>query len=482
MPGSAGWRYGCKVAGTFALAALFSLVMGSPLLAVSREEETKLTNIEKHLFFKTYTQEPIETRIGRVEKRFFGEAAKEGSVDQRLQKVFEAAGPQIDADGTTSGGLMTQPEKPVEPPASNEPAKTGGKRSTKNQTQREATPTTKTTSEPITPDVNATAEDAWDAATKNALAARDEEINKLLAEAVKFWKKRNAEDASAKFNQVVRLDPQNAEAYFSLGVIAEAKGELKEASALYFKAHDINPDRMDYKDAIQTLNEKLEKKQVVDKAQGAIDQEAGEAADAFKRKEYITALELYKRLEGKFPKKAVYKYNIGTIYLMQKSPIQALEYYEKAHKTDPKEPRYETAYAKLKATVEADEAARAKADAAWDQREKDENKKKKDAAKQAANNQPGKPNQKQPKATPGGPIGALGIGAQQTLVGIQVTGVSGGTRAAKAGLKNGDVIVAVDGINIQNLGQLSQILQNKMGGAAAQLIISRSGKMVQLLL
>lgn len=452
-----------------------------PLLAITKEDESKFTNIEKHLFFKNYPAEPIETRIGRVEKRFFGEASKEGTVDERLQKVFEAAGPQIDADGSTTGGQMTQPEKPVEPPVSAEPEKKGSKKSGK-------VPAKQTPSEPITPDANATAEDAWDAATKNALAARDEEINKLLAEAVKFWKKRNAEEASAKFNQVVRLDPQNAEAYFSLGVIAEAKGELKEASALYFKAHDINPDRMDYKDAIQTLNEKLGKKQVADKAQGEIDQQAAEAADAFKRKEYITALELYKRLEEKFPKKAVYQYNIGTIYLMQKSPIQALEYYQKAHKTDPKDPRYESAYTKLKATVEQDEAARAKADAAWDQREKDEQKQKKDNGKKANKNQPGKQNQNQnqnqnqPKGGSGGPIGALGIGAQQTLVGIQVTGVSGGTRAAKAGLKKGDVIVAVDGVNIQNLGQLSQILQSKMGGAAAQLIISRSGKMAQLLL
>lgn len=474
MQRSYGKNYRCKVAGTFGLVVLLSLVMCLPSLAISKEQESKLTNIEKHLFFKAYTTEPPETRIGRVEKRFFGEASSEGTIEERLQKVFEAAGPQVDADGSSSGGQMTQPEKPVEPKESGEPAKSG-KRSGK-------TPPQKKTAEPITPSASDTAEDAWDAATKNALQARDEEINKLLAEAVKFWKKRNAGDATAKFNQVVRLDPQNAEAYFSLGVIAEAKGELKEASALYFKAHDINPDRMDYKEAIQTLNEKLAKRQVTDKAQGEIDQQAAEAADAFKRKEYITALELYKRLEEKFPKKAVYQYNIGTIYLMQKSPIQALEYYEKAHKTDPKEDRYETAYTKLKATVEADEAARAKADAAWDQREKDEAKRKKEQAKQGKNNQPGKPNQNQPKAAPGGPINALGIGAQQTLVGVQVTGVSGGTRAAKAGLKKGDVIVAVDGVNINSLGQLSQILQNKMGGAAAQLIISRSGKMAQLLL
>lgn len=474
MPHSYRYNHGCKVARTFGLAVLISLVFGCPVLAISKDQESKLTNIEKHLFFKAYSAEPLETRIGRVEKRFFGEPSSEGTIDERLQKVFEAAGPQIGADGSATGGQMTQPVKPVEPKESGEPAKNAkGSNKTSEATR---------TAQPITPSANDTAEDAWDAATKNALQARDEEINKLLAEAVKFWKKKNAEDATAKFNQVVRLDPQNAEAYFSLGVIAEAKGKLKEASALYFKAHDINPDRMDYKDAISTLNEKLAKKLVTDKAQGEIDQQAAEAADAFKRKEYITALELYKRLEEKFPKKAVYQYNIGTIYLMQKSPIQALEYYEKAHKTDPKEPRYETAYTKLKATVAADEAARAKADAAWDQREKDEAKRKKDQAKQSKNKQPGKPNQNNPKAAPGGAINTLGIGAQQTLVGVQVTGVSGGTRAAKAGLKKGDVIVAVDGVNINSLGQLSQILQNKIGGAAAQLIISRSGKMAQLLL
>jgi len=248
MPRSHRSNQGCKVARTFGLAVLVSLVIASPVLAISKEQESKLTNIEKHLFFKAYAAEPLETRIGRVEKRFFGEPSSEGTIDERLQKVFEAAGPQIGADGSATGGQMTQPVKPVEPKEAGEPAK-NAKGSSKTSAPQK-------TAQPITPSANDTAEDAWDAATKNALQARDEEINKLLAEAVKFWKKKNAEDATAKFNQVVRLDPQNAEAYFSLGVIAEAKGKLKEASDLYYKAHDINPDRMDYKDAIQTLNEK----------------------------------------------------------------------------------------------------------------------------------------------------------------------------------------------------------------------------------
>ncbi len=301
----------------------------------------------------------------------------------------------------------------------------------------------------------------------------------MLKDAVRAWKKeKNQEAAIQQFNQVIRLDPQNAEALFSLGVVYEARGDSARALELYTKAHDINPDSMDYKSAIMTLNEKLGDKKVNDSKQGEVDELAQEAAGAFKRKEYISALELYKRLEQQFPKHAVYKYNIGTLYLLMQNPVQALEYYQMAKKLKPKEERYVEAVKKLEHSIDADEEKREAADQLWDKKEKNDAKAAKQAERDKKNNKGGQQGRAPAMQPPQNP---LGIQISPTRDGVLVNGVSGGTRAAKAGLKGGDVIVAVDGVNTQNPGQLMAILSRKGPNEKAQLIINRKGKIDQLL-
>jgi len=351
--------------------------------AITPADESKITVIEKRLFFKAYSEEALQKRLERLEKRFFGEPLTGEAEDQRIAKIVEAAGPQVDVDGTVSKGHLTP-----DPPAAPKSEKSPQSKAPKSKNPGAEYP------QSGGPQDN---EVAWEKASMAAIGARDLEIRTLMKDAIKLSKRKEMDGAVDKFNQVIRLDPQNAEAFFSLGVIYESKGQLDQALTAYHQAHDVNPDRLDYKEAITALEQKGAQKQEGSAKQAENNQRAKEAADAFKRKEFMSALEMYKRLETDFPKNAPYKYNIGTIYLMMQNPVQALEYYEMARKLNPKEERYVTAANKLKDNLKADEQKRKEVDSQWDQKEKAD--RQRESGKQKASNPGAKPgkNQKPPK-------------------------------------------------------------------------------------
>lgn len=70
----------------------------------------------------------------------------------------------------------------------------------------------------------------------------------------------------------------------------------------------------------------------------------------------------------------------------------------------------------------------------------------------------------------------LGILAQPSPKGVQITTIGIGSRAAKAKLNKGDIIVGVDGVDISTVSQLKSVLLRKPAGAPAQLFIDRKGK------
>jgi len=64
-----------------------------------------------------------------------------------------------------------------------------------------------------------------------------------LVEAGKFsFLNENYEEAAGYFKEILKQSPQNAEAYYNLGVVYEAKNMLKEAKELFNKALEISPE------------------------------------------------------------------------------------------------------------------------------------------------------------------------------------------------------------------------------------------------
>ncbi len=447
-----------------------SIVFSDPANAASDSEvKAKLTAIEQRIFSKAYSDEDVTSRLVRIEKRIFGDAA-EGNFEERYARVVEITAPQLQQS-------QEQEAPPVQP----------------QQTHQQQQPIQ---------------EDPEDVAERNRMAAmqaREEEVTKLLADGVSLWKARRKQEALEKFEQAIRLDPQNAEAHFSLGIIYEASGNYVEALSSYKSAHEYNPDNKEYKQAIAVAEKKAAAKQVQLDAQAEIRALHEEATAAFKRGELLSALELYKRLDEKFPKQASVKYSIGNTYLMMKSPIQALEYYQQARKLKPDDQRYVSACARLEGNIQKDQQEFRQATAAWEdpqQRQDPNGKPKKKTSKKSQQNDAGTgqsqfvdPNQtyRQPtqqqhgggggiQAGRGDPMSGFGIIAGHSQNGVTVTTVGIASRAAKAGLKRGDIIRAVDGIQVNSTNQINDILSRKQQGESAQLLIQRGEQIGQVIL
>jgi tetratricopeptide (TPR) repeat protein len=68
----------------------------------------------------------------------------------------------------------------------------------------------------------------------------------------KFYFLNNKFDEAVKeFEMVLEINPQNAEAYYNIGLICEASNDLEKAKQMYAKALQIKED---YKMASEKLN------------------------------------------------------------------------------------------------------------------------------------------------------------------------------------------------------------------------------------
>ncbi len=404
----------------------------------------QLSTLEKRLFFKTYEDVDDQARLQKIEKRVFGEPM-EGAIQERLQKVSTALGPQREPDGTVSGAGQ---QAPAPPPAASP-------REHASQSDYDA-------------------EDAIEKAKMQVMAAKDAELQRLLGEGVGLWRNRRASEATEKFEQVIRLDPNNAEAHFSMGIIYEAAGNFAEALSSYKKASSSRPDNKEYKTAIADVEKKAHSKEKVDGLSGEMKVLAEDAAAAFKRGEYMSALDLYKQFEAKAPPTANIKYNIGTIYLMMKNYQMALEYYKQAKKLKPSEPKYVQAVQQLEGNMKKDTAERKQAEkasqAAFQQQE------------QMRNPGGNKFNQLgQPSAAKGQEfMNGVGLIGKSSREGVVIVAVGIASRATRAGILQGDVIKAVDGVVIKSTADLNSAIEQKAGQQSMQLTVQRGNQLGQV--
>jgi tetratricopeptide (TPR) repeat protein len=326
---------------TFLVKGALSLLLGLGLTFTSSsaaggdfnaDETGKLKAVEQKLFVRNYDDDAAEVRIERIEKRMFGDADS-GDVHARLAKIVEIA-------------------KPFDKPKV-EPSRAGATKFGAPQPKQQSAE-----------DERLRQEDAREQARIRAMQAAADEVNQLLAEAVSLYKSQRSNEALDKFQQVVRLAPDNAEAHFSIGVIFEAQHRYKEALAAYQRASDLNPEKRDYKEAVAIV---MKKSRIDDDPQKAELRElASEASSAYKRGEYFSALDLYKQLDQKSPRQALIKYNIGTIYLALKNPVQAKEAFEEAYKLKPDEPRFKEAFDRLNGSLQSQQDQRLAVEKTWE--------------------------------------------------------------------------------------------------------------------
>lgn len=447
---------------SFAKSSVVNLVVGSLILLgafpcwASQTDKQTIAAIEQKLFFKVYGDDDLDARLRRIEKRVFGDSMA-GDFSERLAKVTAAVGPQVNPDGTVSG-IGSEPQQVVPPPQQHV--------------------------QPRVPSAKEEADAAVERAKVAVMAAKEEEVAKLLAEGVELWRRKRGPEAIDRFEQVIRLDPHNAEALFSMGIVYESSGNLVEAAASYKRAAQEQPGNKDYQDAVQAVDKKLAARQPLEDKKGELRTLAEEASAAYKRGEYLTALSLYKELDRKAPNQALVKYNIGTLYLSAHDPISALQYYKEAHKLKPGEPRYQQAVDQLDANLKQAEAQQKQTEAAWDQANPQ------GGMQQQQSSKPGKqPKQPKPPKQPksNNPIliqpqqqdamAQLGLIAKSSHGSVVITTIGIASRAAKVGLQMGDVIKAVDGTVVKSTHDINDILSKKQPGSPVQLLIERGKQM-----
>lgn len=455
--------------------ALGLVMSASPAMAqaLNAEESNKLKLIEQNLFFKNYDDDSAEVRMARIEKRVFGEPA-EGPLSPRLANILQVAKP------------LDKPQTQRQQPNSSSSSSSGSSRPTQptleQQQQEQAL----------------RQEEAADRARQRAMAARDEEVNQMFSDAVRLWKERKGNEALEKFEQVVRLAPDNAEAHFSLGVIYEAQRNFTEALGCYKRAADLEPNKREYKEAVTLVEKKAVVKEQDDGKKLELRMLAENASGAYRRGEFISALDLYKQLDRKAPNQALVKYNIATIYLAMKSPVQALDFFRQARKLKPDEPNYQKAVAQLEGNLQTEENERLNSERAWQNQNQDQNQNQNQNSNrnQTFNQQPGQNQQRNSSnnnnsngngllggdknAPP--PSAAFGILAKSNKSGVLVTTIGIASRAAKCGLQRGDVIRAIDGEVIKSVSQFQQVMGNKRQGQSLQLMIERKGAIGQIIL
>ncbi len=411
------------------------------------EQSTVLAAIERKIFCQTYSQEDFETRLNRVEKRVFGQSIG-GTQGQRLERLAAVAQPQVEPGDTpvTSNSQVAQPVIDAQETAGT-PVKTRAAASTKQ-------------SKP-TPDED---DCAIERARVSVMAAKEEEIRQLLADGVNLWRASRGQEAIEKFEQAVRLDPHNAEAHFSMGIIEETQGNLVEAASSYRLASKSRPDNADYRSAISAVEKKLASRQKVDTSKAEIQRLAEDAIGAYKRGEYLSALDLYKDIDQKTPNQHLIKYNIGTVYLVLKQPERALEFYKQALRLNPQESKYAEALEGLEVVVSRNKAQL------------------KEQAKQYKETSSGGTQSASAKQTNHGPIASYGLLGRSGSGGVVITTIGIASRASKIGIQPGDIIRAVDGTVVKNIGDVNDILARKNPGAPVQMVIQRENQIAQVLL
>lgn len=408
------------------------------------ESLSALSWAEERIFFQEYGHDAPEVRLSRLEKRIFGEVMV-GEDKERISKLISTLEGQIDPDGlevsskraAISTSTLADLNQAVVKPQLNAQPKG-----------------------PDDPDEQAC---AIERARVSVQAAKEEEIRTLLAEGVDLWRQKRGQEALEKFEQVVRLDGQNAEANFSMGIIEETTGNLVEALSSYRVALSCRPKCPDYEHAIAAVEKKLAAKDKLDGKQLETHKLAEDAIYAYKRGEYLSALDLYKRLDQKSPGQHLVKYNLGTVYLVIHQPEKALEYYQQARKLDPQNEKYNQACRQLVAAMNKDAQP---------------------------DKQPGQVKESQALGYDKRNLSAFsqnlmanyGILGKSASSGVVITTVGIASRASQLGIQRGDIIRAVDGMVVKHPNEVNEILSRKNPGESIKLVIQRENSLAQVAL
>jgi len=309
---------------------VFVTVNAEPALAASsssQNESVKLSAFERTVFGETHDNKSMQMRLDQLEGSLFGKA-KGGSIADRISAISKAL--------TVSNANLLMPAIAPQMDLSE----------------------TKAKSESLPPP--APYNDAADVAADRAKSE--------LKQAVALYGKGDMQGAEVSFKRVLTIDSQNADAYYNLGVIAESRSDLQSALSNYRAALNIHPNDQDLKNAVTSVQGKIDQSIAADRqarAQQAVaaqqaaaaqtkqnlKQYTNDAATAFKAGNYDKAIADLSTVAQQAPNDGDVQYALAQAYRGKGDLNSARSYLNRAVTLNPNNQIYRTALASLEQEV-----------------------------------------------------------------------------------------------------------------------------------
>lgn len=191
-------------------------------------------------------------------------------------------------------------------------------------------------------------------ASDNSSNQQSDRVKDLLRQAISQYGSGNAAEAEKTFNLVLKMDKDNADAHFSLGAIAESRGDLDAASGHYRVAQRSNPEDADVQKAVVAVENKIrdrkssqrrqqEEQQLVaqqERQRAQLKKLSEDAAAAYRSGNYDLAVRNLEQVAQQAPNDPDVKYALAQAYRGKGDLNRAREYIDRAVAQDPNNQMY----------------------------------------------------------------------------------------------------------------------------------------------
>ena len=165
----------------------------------------------------------------------------------------------------------------------------------------------------------------------------------LFDQAIEFYKKKDFSNAKIKYEEILKINPNNSEAYSNLGIIYKAKGDINSAIKCYLQAIKLDPKNKFVYNNIGNAFKEIKNYKMAIKAYSDAIKLNPKDFNAFNNLGIIyeslgdntKAIAAYKQAVRINPKHAKSVNNIGVVLYKQKKYEQAAQIFDIALQTDP---------------------------------------------------------------------------------------------------------------------------------------------------
>lgn len=176
------------------------------------------------------------------------------------------------------------------------------------------------------------------AAREKLETERLEKAKKYFDDGMKYIENGQFAQAKDKFEELLRLTPDDDKVYFQLGIVYNNLKEYNKAKAMFQKVTEINSNNAEAYYEIALIHKNAEE---YDKAKEILQKVAEIEPNGDKAyfelgkiyfdldKDYISAMSMFKKATELNPQSYLAHYNLGSSYFNQKDYTNAIEEYEK---------------------------------------------------------------------------------------------------------------------------------------------------------